>query len=182
MTTSCLGLGVPLPVVCALFRSRSASSSPSSLLISALALRSIPAAVSLDTFGVCPLRSCSHLRPSCRAPRGFLCGVRLLHQLGHLHYDGVVVVPHVYLSGDDLGQGVLRRGSPQHRRLLLSHRWGRGGQLLPPWRGARRSALCGGYQAPHLALHNFLSSPPLRRLTRYAYLYLSLPISTYLYL
>ena len=49
MTTSCLGLGVPLPVVCALFRSRSASSSPFSLLISALALRSIPATVSLDT-------------------------------------------------------------------------------------------------------------------------------------
>ena len=58
VTTSSLGLGVPLPVVCALFRSRSASSSPFSLLISALALRSIPAAVSLDTFGVCPLRIC----------------------------------------------------------------------------------------------------------------------------
>ena len=50
------------------------------------------------------------------------------------------------------------------------------GRPLPPWRGARRSALCGGYQAPHLALHNFLSSQPLRWLTRYAYLLLSLPL------
>ena len=49
MTTSCLGLGVPLPVVCALFRSRSASSSPFSLLISALALRSIPGLPQLAT-------------------------------------------------------------------------------------------------------------------------------------